>query len=74
MSEGVYFAGLDVHARKTAAAAVRLGSDEVRKAQLQGSSAAAIEWLQTLPGQVRAVYEAGPTGFELRAERQGGRR
>jgi len=65
MSEGVYFAGLDVHARKTAAAAVRLESDEVRKAQLPGSSAAAIEWLQALPGEVRAVYEAGPTGFEL---------
>jgi len=65
MAEGICFAGLDVHARKTAAAAVRLGSGEVWKAQLSGSSAAAIEWLQALPGPVRAVYEAGPTGFEL---------
>ncbi len=65
MSEGICFAGLDVHARKTAAAAVQLGSGEVWKAQLPGSSAAAIEWLQSLPGPVRAVYEAGPTGFGL---------
>jgi transposase len=73
MAEGICFAGLDVHARKTAAAAVQLGSGEVWKAQLGGSSAAAIEWLQSLPGEVRAVYEAGPTGFELaRAARAAG--
>jgi transposase len=73
MGEGICFAGLDVHARKTAAAAVQLGSGEVWKAQLGGSSAAAIEWLQSLPGEVRAVYEAGPTGFELaRAARAAG--
>lgn len=57
MSDGICFAGLDVHAHKTAAAAVRLGSGEVFKAQLGGSSAAAIEWLRTLPGPVRAVYQ-----------------
>jgi transposase len=65
MTEAICFAGLDVHARKTAAAAVQLGSGEVYKAQLPGSPAAAIEWLRSLPGEVRAVYEAGPTGFEL---------
>jgi transposase len=64
---------LDVHAHKTAAAAVQLGSGEVFRAQLPGSSAAALEWLQTLPGEVRAVYEAGPTGFGLaRAARAAG--
>jgi transposase len=73
MSEGICFAGLDVHARKTAAAAVRLGSGEVFKAQLAGGPAAAIEWLEGLPGSVRAVYEAGPTGFGLaRAARAAG--
>jgi transposase len=73
MSDGICFAGLDVHARKTAAAAVQLGSGEVWKAQLPGSSAATIEWLQSLPGPVRAVYEAGPTGFGLaRAARAAG--
>jgi transposase len=73
MSEGICFAGLDVHARKTAAAAVRLGSGEVFKAQIPGPPTAAIEWLQSLPGPVRAVYEAGPTGFGLaRAARAAG--
>jgi transposase len=73
VSEGICFAGLDVHARRTAAAAVRLGSGEVFKAQLSGSPVAAIEWLRSLPGEVRAVYEAGPTGFGLaRAARASG--
>jgi len=54
-----------VHARKVAAAAVVLGSGEVFRAQLGGSPDEAIEWLRSLPGDVRAVYEAGPTGFGL---------
>ena len=65
MSDGICFAGLDVHARKTAAAAVVPGSGEVFKAQIAGSPLEAIGWLQGLPGPVRAVYEAGPTGFGL---------
>jgi hypothetical protein len=73
MTDGIRFAGLDVHARKTAAAAVQLGSGEVFEAQLSGSPSAAIESLQSLPGPVRAVYEAGPTGFGLaRAGRAAG--
>jgi transposase len=73
VSDGICFAGLDVHARKTAAAAVVLGSGEVFKAQIAGPPGAAIEWLRTLPGPVRGVYEAGPTGFGLaRAARAAG--
>lgn len=73
MTDGTCFVGLDVHARKTAAAAVQLGSGEVFKAQLSGSPAAALQWLAALPGPVRAVYEAGPTGFGLaRAARAAG--
>src|SRR4051812_23324970 len=71
--DGICFAGLDVHARKTAAAAVLLGSGEVFKAQSPGSPAAVIGWLKMLPGEVRAVYEAGPAGVGLaRAGRGGG--
>ena len=33
------------------------------KPQLSGSPTAALEWLVTLPGPVRAVYEAEPTGL-----------
>jgi transposase len=73
VSDGICFAGLDVHARKTAAAAVQLGSGEVFRARLAGGSEVAIEWLRSLPGPVRAVYEAGPTGFGLaRAARAAG--
>jgi transposase len=73
VSEGICFAGLDVHARKTAAAAVVLGAGEVFRARIAGSPTAAIEWLEGLPGPVRAVYEAGPTGFGLaRAARAAG--
>jgi transposase len=73
VTDGICFAGLDVHARKTAAAAVRLGSGEVFKATLSGAPDDVIGWLQSLPGEVRAVYEAGPTGFGLaRAGRAAG--
>src|SRR3954468_18099710 len=73
VTDGICFAGLDVHARKTAAAAVQLGSGEVFRAQIAGGPVAAIDWLRTLPGAVRAVYEAGPTGFGLaRAARAAG--
>ena len=64
MSDGICFVGLDVHARKTAAAAVVLGSGEVLRARLAGAEET-IGWLRSLPGDVRAVYEAGPTGFGL---------
>ena len=50
MTDGICFAGLDVHARKTAAAAVQFGSGEVFKAQLAGSPGAAIEWLRIAAG------------------------
>ena len=73
MTDAICFVGLDVHARQTAAAAVQLGSGEVFKARLSGSPAAVIEWLQSLPGPVCAVYEAAPTGFGLaRAGRAAG--
>jgi transposase len=73
MADGICFAGLDVHARKISGAAVLLGSGEVFRARLSGSPDEAIGWLQALPGEVRAVYEAGPTGFVLaRAAREVG--
>jgi len=66
VSDGICFAGLDVRARATAAAAVRLGwSGEVFRARLSGGPAATIDWLRSLPGPVRAVCEPGPTGFGL---------
>ena len=52
---------------------MQLGSGEVFKAQIAGAPLEAIGWLQTLPGPVRAVDEAGPTRFGLaRAARAAG--
>jgi len=73
VTDGICFVGLDVHARQTAGAAVYLGSGEVFRARIPGAPVEAIEWMQSLPGPVRAVYEAGPTGFGLaRAARAAG--
>lgn len=58
MTDGICFVGLDVHARKTVAAAVQLGSGEVFKAQLAGSPAVALQWLATLP--VRSARSMRP--------------
>jgi transposase len=65
VSEAIQFVGLDVHAAQTVAAAVELGSGVVRRRRIEGPPVATIEWLAGLPGEVRAVYEAGPTGFGL---------
>ena len=62
MSEGICFAGLDVHARKTAAAAVQLGSGEVFKAQIPGSPLEAIELAADTAG-------SGPRGLRGPADR-----
>lgn len=52
---------------------MQLGSGEVFRAQIPGAPVEAIGWMQSLPGPVRAVYEAGPTGFGLaRAARAAG--
>jgi hypothetical protein len=48
MADGICFAGLDVHARKTAGAAVQLGSGEVFRAQMAGSPGEVIDWLRSL--------------------------
>lgn len=57
--------GLDVHASQTHAAILDTASGELRGVRLRMPPAAVVEFLATLPGPVRAVYEAGPTGFGL---------
>lgn len=59
-------AGLDVHARSTEAAAINVVTGEVERQRFGGSEPGPIVgWLAERPGPVRAVYEAGPTGFGL---------
>jgi hypothetical protein len=50
VSDGICFVGLDVHARRTAGAAVQLGSGEVFRTEVQGPPVATIDWLQSFPG------------------------
>jgi transposase len=57
--------GLDVHARSTTACAIHEPTGEISTTRLSSDHAQILNWLHTLPGLVRAVYEAGPTGFAL---------
>jgi transposase len=57
--------GLDVHARSTHGAAINTLTGELSRARFGPGVEAVIDWLGGLEGPVRAVYEAGPTGFGL---------
>jgi len=57
--------GLDVHASQTHAAVLDTATGELRGVRLRMAPTAVVEFLSSLPGPVRAVYEAGPTGFGL---------
>jgi transposase len=65
--------GLDVHARQTHAAVLDPVTGEVRVCKLRMTPVEVIGFLEGLSPGVRAVYEAGPTGFGLaRAGRERG--
>lgn len=57
--------GLDVHARQTHAAILRLDSGELGVSRLRMAPLEVVSALEKLGPGVMAVYEAGPTGFEL---------
>jgi len=66
LAETMTVAGFDVHARSTHAAAVHVATGELVQTRFaDGGMRGPIEWLGSLPGPVRACYEAGPTGFGL---------
>lgn len=65
MLETMTYVGLDVHARSTHAAAIDVGSGELRRARFGGGTEPVVEWLQTLPSPLKGCYEAGPTGYGL---------
>jgi len=65
--------GLDVHAAQTHAAIVDPATGEVRVSRLRVAPIEVASFLDGLGPAVRAVYEAGPTGFGLaRAARERG--
>jgi transposase len=66
MSESMALVGLDVHQAQTVAAVLDPVSGELRVERLRGEPAVVVpELLEALGRPVRAVYEAGPTGFGL---------
>jgi transposase len=65
MTATMTFAGLDVHARSTHAAAIDVLTGEVSRARFGAGSEPVVRWLRELPPPVYACYEAGPTGFAL---------
>jgi len=64
MGEGSWV-GLDVHARSVVAGVIDAGSGEVWSLRVAPGSGETVAWWKTLPGPVRVVYEAGPTGYGL---------
>lgn len=65
MSESMALVGLDVHASQTHAAVLRPATGELSRAKLRMAPLEVLGFLQRLGGPVRAVYEAGPSGFML---------
>jgi hypothetical protein len=67
MGQTMTWVGLDVHARSVQAAAIDRETGALRRARLGGGIDATVRFLCSLRGPVRAVYEAGSTGFGWRA-------
>ena len=65
MKRSISLVGLDVHAAQTHAAILDARTGELRGVKLRMPPIDVVEFLEGLPGPVRAVYEAGPTGFGL---------
>lgn len=65
MTEATTLVGLDVHARQTHAAMLVPSTGELRVTKLRMAPVEVVSVLEGLGPGVRAVYEAGPTGFGL---------
>jgi len=57
--------GLDVHALSVAGCAIDGVTGEIFRRRLTPDFGEILAWIVSLPGPVKAVYEAGPTGFGL---------
>lgn len=57
--------GLDVHAHRSHLAILDAETGELRRRRVEGPPSALVELLGAEAGPLRAVYEAGPTGFSL---------
>lgn len=65
MAASIKWVGLDVHARQTRLALFEQRTGELSSRRVLGPAGAVVDALVELGPGVRAVYEAGPTGFAL---------
>ena len=65
MSQDRTFVGLDVHAWSVVGHALDVVTGEVWQRKLTPDPGDILGWVSGLPGPVKVVYEAGPTGFGL---------
>jgi predicted peroxiredoxin len=65
MPQGMRWVGLDVHAHASAVAVFDDVTGEVITRRVNGRPMEVLAVLRELRGPVRAVYEAGPTGYGL---------
>ena len=68
MAQARSLVGLDVHASRIVAAVLDAESGELSSFGLAGCVVEAARFCARLPAPVRAVYEAGPTGYGLARE------
>jgi transposase len=69
MEESIALVGLDVHQAQSVAAVLSPLTGELRVERLRGAPGDVVPvFLAGLGRPVRAVYEAGPTGFALARE------
>ena len=59
------YVGFDVHARSAHGAVIDVMTGELSRVRFGPGIETPVDWLKTLPGPVRACYEAGPTGYGL---------
>ena len=65
MTDGIRWVGLDVHAHASVAAIFDSATGEVTIRGVPGRPHAVLEVLREIAAPMRAVYEAGPTGYGL---------
>src|SRR4051794_41511114 len=72
MPNGMRWVGLDVHAHASTVAVFDDATGEVITRRVNGRPIEVLDVLRELPGPLRAVYEAGPTGYGLVRRGPGG--
>src|SRR5215207_9587263 len=73
MPNGMRWVGLDVHAHVSSVAVFDDATGEVITRRVVGRPLEVLDVLRVLPRPLRAVYEAGPTGFGLARRASAGR-